>query len=242
MKEKIMTTKSRNLTSLEQKRYVQSYKDSMKRMNFNGNNYLTIFKNAVEQYNTHKKEFDDYFETSKKNGTIALAWFLKSKEIELKMKHNELIAITFAAMFLECIIWDYAAVNTSQSLTKNFLSKISLLGKWKVIPKLVNNDRKIDIGSDTIALLKKLQTERHDIIHSKSKAVPDTYDEIRKQERKERKITIPETVRCVKGCIEGLRKIDTTNYWCFEEKVKHTAKFPTYTTSKKKKGGTILTS
>ncbi len=238
-----MTTKSRNLTSADQKRYVQSYKDSMKRMNFNGNNYLTIFKNAVKQYHTHKKKLDDYFETSKKNGTITLTWFLKSKEIELKMKHDELMAITFAALFLECLIWDYAAVNTSQSFTEDYLSQISLLGKWQVIPKLVNNDKDIDIGSDTIALLKKLKEERNDIIHSKSKAVPDTYDEIKKQEGKGRKITVEETVRCVTGCIEGLRKIDTTNYWCFRQEVKHTMKLPTYTMRRKKtKGGTILTS
>ncbi len=59
------------------------------------------------------------------------------------MKHNELIAITFAAMLLECIIWDYAEINTSQSLTEDSLGDISLIGKWKVIPKLVNNDKNI---------------------------------------------------------------------------------------------------
>ena len=46
-------------------------------------------------------------------------------------------------MLLECIIWDYAAVNTSQSLTEDSLGDISLIGKWKVIPKLVNNDKNI---------------------------------------------------------------------------------------------------
>ena len=211
-------------------------------MNFNGGYYLTIFTNAVKQYATHKKEAEDLFETSKKNGTIVLTWFLKHEEIELKMKHNEFIAITFAAMFLECIIWDYAAVNTSQNLMEDYLCTLSLLGKWKVIPKLVNNDKKIDIGNNAVALLKKLQTERHDIIHSKSKAVPDTYDKIKEQERKGRKITIPETVKCVNGCIKGLQKVDTTHYWYFEEEVKYTAIFPTSRTSKKKTKKTTLTS
>ena len=237
-----MTTKSRNLTGPEQKQYLESYKRTYKRINFNAGHYLTIFANAAKQYATHEKEAKDLFETSKKNGTIALTWFLKHQEIELKMKHNELVAITFAAMFLECIIWDYAAVNTSQNLIEDYLCKLSLLGKWKVIPKLVNNDKKIDIGYNAIALLKRLQTERHNIIHSKSKAVPDTYDKIKKQERKGRKITIPETVKCVNGCIKGLQKVDTTHYWYFEEEVRHTAKFPTFRTSKKKKGKTLLTS
>ncbi len=127
-----MTTKSTNLTPLEQKQYVESYKKTQKRMNFNGEHYLTIFKNGVEQYGTHKKELDDYFETSKENGTITLTWFLKSKEIQLKMKHNELMAITFAALFLECIIWDYAAVNTSQGLTEEYLEPVTKLDLYEI--------------------------------------------------------------------------------------------------------------
>ena len=233
-----MTYKSKNIISPEQKQeVVDSYKHAYKRMNFNGAIYFIIFNNAIEQYEVHKKEVEDLFGTGGKTepGMSAFKWFVQKLEIELKMQQNELIAITFAVMFLECIIWDYAAVNTSRNLTED-LSKISLLGKWKIIPKLVNNDKKIEIGDNAVALLKKLQTERHDIIHSKSKAVPDTYDKIKEQERKGRKITIPETVECVKGCIKGLQKVDTTHYWYFEEEVRHTVKLPTFRTSKKKKG------
>lgn len=153
-------------------------------MNFNGLCYLTIFTDAVKQYNEHKKDTEYLFETSKKDGTTTLTWYLKHEKIELKMKQNEFIAVTFAAMFLECIIWDYAAVNTSQNFTETYLEKINLLGKWQVIPKLVNNDKNINIGHKAIALLKKLVKERNNIIHSKSKAVPDTYAEIKQIEKK----------------------------------------------------------
>ena len=149
-------------------------------------------------------------------GMSAVKWYVQKPAIELKMKQNELIAITFAAMFLECIIWDYAAVNTSQNLTEGYLSDIGLIGKWKIIPKLVNNNKSINIDSEAIALLKKLVKERNNIIHSKSKAVPDKCDEIMRIETKGSAITIPETAECVNRCMEGLQKVDTTNYWYFE--------------------------
>jgi len=224
-----MTAASINFKNKEEeKEYVKSYKHSVKRMNFNGGYYLTIFYNAVKQYEVLKKEGDDLFETAKYKGMITLEWYLQNEKIELKKKHNKLIAITFAAMFLECIIWDYAAVNTSQNLTEEYLSDIGLVGKWKIIPKLVNNNKSINIDSEAIALLKKLVKERNNIIHSKSKAIPDTYNEIKRMEKKGSVITIPEAVKCVKKCIEGLRKIDTTNYWYFEKEDKQTFRLPKY--------------
>ena len=60
-----MAAKSRDLTESDQKQYVESYKHLFKRMNFNGTEYLEIFKNAVEQYTTHKREAEVLFETKK---------------------------------------------------------------------------------------------------------------------------------------------------------------------------------
>ncbi len=220
----------------EEKKYVETYKRIYKRMNFNGAIYLSIFNNAVKQYEVHKKEAEDLFGSVGKTGMgmSAVKWYVQKPAIELKMKQNELIAITFAAMFLECIIWDYAAVNTSQSLAKKSLDKISLIGKWRIIPKLVNNDKNINIDHKAIVLLKKLVQERNDIIHSKSKEVPDTYNKIMEEEKKEGKITIPETEECVRRCFEGLKKVDTTNYWCFGEEDKRIFKIPTPKTTKDK--------
>ena len=129
-----MTTKSRNFISPEQKQeVVDSYKHAFQRMNFNGGIYFSIFNNAVKQYEVHKKETEELFGTGRKTGMIAVEWVVQKLKRELKMQQNELIAITFAVMFLECIIWDYAAVNTSQSLTEDSLGNISLIGKWKVV-------------------------------------------------------------------------------------------------------------
>jgi hypothetical protein len=82
--------------------------------------------------------------------------------------------------------------------------------------------------------LKKLIKERNNIVHSKSNAVPDTYAEIKQIQKKDCERTISETVECLHKCIEGLQKVDTTNYWYFEEEVKHTVKFPTFRNSKTK--------
>ena len=48
--------------------------------------------------------------------------------------------------------------------------------------------------------------------------------------------TMPETVKCVKRCIEGLQKVDTTNYWFFEKEDRHTVtvRIPTTKTPKDK--------
>lgn len=136
--------------------FVEFYKDAIKRKNFNGNIYLDIFKRAGDQYIDYKKQSEDLLVERKKNKMTKLELLNKTTRIYDEMQRHELIAITFAAMFLECLIWDYAAVNTSKNMTEDYLGKISLLGKWHVIPKLVNNDKSITIDHKAITLLKKL--------------------------------------------------------------------------------------
>ena len=75
-----MTTKPIHLSTADQKGYADYYKKQYKRMNFNGDYYCTIFKNAVKQYEIHRKEVDDYLESIKKLGITTIEWFLKSKE------------------------------------------------------------------------------------------------------------------------------------------------------------------
>lgn len=132
------------------------------------------------------------------------------------MKHNELIIITFAAMYLECVIWDYAATNFSKKYIETYLENMNLPAKWLTIPKLVN-DTNVGISPKALKLLVKLVKERNAIVHSKSKAVPDTYDEIKKIENKNRKITVSEVEESIIECLTELQKIDTKNYWFFRE-------------------------
>ena len=64
-----MTAKSYNLPKSQQKLYEVFYKDSIKRMNFNGFDYLTIFADAGTQYINYEKQVEDLFKTSRKKGT-----------------------------------------------------------------------------------------------------------------------------------------------------------------------------
>ena len=202
------------LTSAKKKEIVENYKKTFIRPGFNGGLYFNILKINLEEYAKHEKQREEAY---KKGFPLEI---IVRHRIQYKMQPYELVTITFAAMFLECLIWDYAAVNTTQKMAKDYLGKMSLIGKWEVIPKLVNNDKKIKIGRKAISLLKKLVTERNKIVHSNSKALSDNYDEVMKYVSSHstgaRDITAKEAHQCVIGCTEGLKKIDTTNYWFFK--------------------------
>lgn len=188
--------------------FLGEYKKVKPRINFNGGTYLEIVQMNLALYNNQCQNLELLKGKTQKEGS-----FVETVALSKLIQQSHLTVITFATMFLECVIWDYSATNTSQLLTEKALGKMSLLGKWQVIPKLVNNNKKINIDSDGIALLKKLVDERNDIVHSKSKPVPDTYEELIRAIKKESKITIPETINCIKKCIASLKEIDSTNYW-----------------------------
>ena len=202
-------------TAKEKKEIVQYYKSHLKRINFNGHLYLDIIKKNIEEYLDSKQQYEEA------DNEGSLEFMPKKDNFKSQMEHKELTVITFAAMFLECLIWDYAAVNTSQTFAENSLGKLNLLAKWKVIPKLINDDKKIEINSNVIFFLDKLVKERNEIVHSKSKPFPDTYKKLMKYidtPSQGRNITARESYQCVIDCTEGLKKVDTTNYWFFQDK------------------------
>ncbi len=204
----------KELTSDEKKQIVEKYKKMFERANFNGYLYLDIIRQNRKAYikcNNDSRNID-------RNPNVK-DWFMDYYKLKNKMQNAEPIIITFAAMFLECLIWDYAAVNTTQKMAKDYLGKMSLIGKWEVVPKLINNDKKIKIDSKAISLLKKLVKERNNIVHSKSKALSDNYDEVMKYIdalSQGRSISADEVHQCVIDCTDGLKKVDTTDYWFFQ--------------------------
>lgn len=203
------------LTSAKKKEIVENYKKIFIRPGFNAGLYFNTLKITLVEYIKYEKQIE---EQCKDNPILSI---LVGNKIRYKMQHSELVVITFAAMFLECLIWDYAAVNTSQKMAKDYLGKMSLIGKWEVVPKLVNNDKRIKIDSKAMSLLKKLVKERNNIVHSKSKALSDDYDEVMKyissHSTGRRNITAKEAHQCLIDCTEELKKIDTTGYWFFKK-------------------------
>ncbi len=200
------------LNAAQKKEYMEGAKKYFNRINFEGGTYYRIFNEAYVDYLANELIS---LRASKDKGKKTKSWldlFAEQENNRQNMRKNCLVAITFAAMFLESVIWDYAAINTSQNLTEEHLSKIDLVGKWKVVPKLVNG-KKVSIGSRAIELLKKLSKERNKIVHSKSKPVPDSYNSFMKFLNKAPDITMDETIECLKECIKELQKVDTTSYW-----------------------------
>jgi len=207
-------TVKRKLSNAQKKEYMEGAKKYFKRINFEGDTYYTIFNEAYVGYLANQlisAELGANKDKRKKTEDW-LDLFAKREENRQHMRKDCLVAITFATMFLESVIWDYAAINTSQNLAKEHLSKLDLVGKWKVVPKLVNG-KEVRIGSKAIGLLKKLNKERNKIVHSKSKPVPDSYDEYMEYLNKAPDITLDGAIECMKECIKELQKVDTTSYW-----------------------------
>ena len=197
----------------QKKQYVEHFKKDNQRINFNGEVYFELLKENYFDYVEYKRRAEKLFnEVMANDNMTALEWNVQNQEFIFKMNHNGLITITFAAMFLECLIWDYAVIN---GISKKKLGGMGALKKWEVIPGLVNNKASID--GNAISLLKKLVLERNEIVHSKSKPVPSSYEKLMEHLNKERKITVSQTIQCVDGCIKGLREVDTTNYWFLQK-------------------------
>ncbi len=208
----------KRLNATQKKEYMEGVKSFLKRINFEGDTFYSIFSFAHTMHmagtiNKYKREIEKSKETKPKHWLDLL---IEQEEERMHRRTDYSVAITFAAMFLESVIWDYAAVNTSQNLAKDHLSKLDLVGKWKVVPKLING-KNLNIGSKAIELLKKLNKERNRIVHSKSKAVPNSYDKYIEYVNRVADLPTDEAIdhieECIKECIKELEKVDTTNYW-----------------------------
>lgn len=204
----------KRLNAIQKKEYMEGVKTFNKRINFEGNTYYRIFDEACGDYLIN--ELISYESENKKSKEKKSKHWLKllieQEEERMHQRKHYFVAVAFAAMFLESVIWDYAAINTSQNLAKDHLSKLDLVGKWKVVPKLING-KSLNIGPKAIELLKKLNKERNKIVHSKSKPVPNSYDEYMKYVNRVSDFTIDGVKECIKECIKELEKVDNTNYW-----------------------------
>ncbi|MBN1618897.1 hypothetical protein JW887_06190 [Candidatus Dojkabacteria bacterium] len=110
--------------------------------------YCKALESAL-QNNISDEELGDYlvFQASKKN-----------------------IIIIFAHIFLEALIYDFCAINFSDSYTRNYIDKLNFLSKWVVIPRLVTGE---DFSTDSQAfqLLTKVNTYRNQLVHLKTKKI-----------------------------------------------------------------------
>ena len=188
-------------------------KDQIKRLDFYSYLYLQIVSDNYALYLINKKELEEFPDLISNPEFIFSESYKNYEKLSFKKHHYAVIVITFAGMFLECLIWDYAVIN---GMSKKKLGEMGALKKWEVIPGIVNN--KASIGSSAISLLDRLVKERNKIVHSKSKEITSEFiRNIEQYRNKKRLISIDEVCQCINSCTEGLKKIDTTDYWFFKD-------------------------
>lgn len=144
----------------------------------------------------------------------------KGRELSDKIRKQEAIAITFAAMCLEACIWDYAACSTSKRKAEEEFGSLNLLAKWIVIPQLLCGSditaKRID-GRDLLCMLRRLKEARNNLVHSKSTVWSDDLEKFKKQLFRERKIAAEDAFGLVELLLEELKKVDKTNWWFFNK-------------------------
>ncbi len=137
-----------------------------------------------------------------------------------EIRKQECIAIAFAAICLEACIWDYAACNMSQNKAKENFESLNLVAKWVVIPQLLcgSDITKIRIGdTNLLGKLRELKTARNELVHPKSKPLPDNYNDAVEAIMAERKRIKVEDAFGLIGLLLGeLEEVDKTNWWFFQ--------------------------
>ncbi|MFI8381981.1 hypothetical protein [Pseudomonas sp. NPDC079086] len=80
-------------------------------------------------------------------------------------------AIVFTAMALEAGVFDFAAINLGDGLARGHLDKLTLEGKWRVVPELVCGQSLRENGP-ALNNLNSLIQARNRLVHHKSKPMP----------------------------------------------------------------------
>jgi len=91
-----------------------------------------------------------------------------STQVEWDINHENLviISIIFCALAAEAIINEYATLNLPREYYNNYLSKLSLLSKWVVIPRIVTGKGILPTCS-AIKDLDRLIKLRNHLVHDK---------------------------------------------------------------------------
>jgi hypothetical protein len=193
--------------------------DKHPRIGFDGLLYFEICGRACAIINQKRQELQKLKDSKPKNGKLRM-YGVEELGILDDIRKNECVAITFAAMCLEACIWDYAACNTSQKYTKNYLEKLDFVAKWVVIPKLISGSDITAVrinGTCLLDILQRLKKARNKLVHSKSRPSPKTLSEIRKSLNPKRDINPQEAFGPIGLLLRELEKVDKTKWWLFEK-------------------------
>lgn len=191
------------------------------RIGFEGGLYFEICGDACALVKELKAKVTKHSVSKKKDGKVKLKRLSRrDKVLRDTIRKQESVAIAFAAMCLEACIWDYAACRTSQNKTKENFGSLNLVAKWVVIPQLLCGSditaKRIN-GTCPLGILRALKDERNNLVHPKSKPLPDnSKDALKAIRNQKRKIKAEEAFNLIGALLRELEKVDKSDWWFFQ--------------------------
>lgn len=206
-----------------EKENLELLKKNFPRIGFEGFFYFEICSEAytsMERARAEFKKLRERHERQPKDSNELYRLEQKRRDLLGEIPKQESVAIAFAAICLEACIWDYAACNTSQKKAKDNFGSLNLVAKWAVIPQLLCGSditkRKIG-GTFLLDKLRKLKDARNELVHPKSKPLPDNFNyALMATIPKPKRITAEDAFGLIGLLLGELEKVDKTNWWFFQ--------------------------
>ena len=189
------------------------------RAGFEGLLYFEICNEACAQVKKMRAEVKKLHDNQPRDGKLRRSG-PKERDLSDKIRKQEAIAITFAAMCLEACIWDYVACTTSQNKAEENFGSLNLKAKWVVIPQFFcgSDITKVRVGGTCLlGMLDNLAKERNKLVHSKSTVWPVDQKKFIELLFPKRKITAEDAFGLIKLLLGELEKVDKSNWWFFEK-------------------------
>ena len=198
---------------------LSNLRTSFPRIDFDGGLYFKICSEAYSVVEKDRPQVEKLYNRQPTDGKL-FRFGRGEKALFDKIRRQESVIITFAAMCLEACIWDYAACNTSQNKTEENFGSLNLVAKWVVIPQLLcgSDITKVRVN-DTCLLgrLRDLKNARNDLVHPKSRPLPNDYNEALKELIPQKRQTAVEDAFGLIGLLLGeLEKVDKSMWWFFQ--------------------------
>ncbi|MBN2591760.1 MAG: hypothetical protein JXA96_17975 [Sedimentisphaerales bacterium] len=132
------------------------------------------------------------------------------------------IAVVFSHLFMEAVIYDYGAINTSDTYMKKYVDKLDFLAKWVVIPKLITGCS-FPTNSQAFQLLSKLKKARNELVHFKTRKREDNKSSEGVENIFRDEMEISECFDCMSESLSELCKLDDQKWplfkWAFIERL-----------------------
>jgi hypothetical protein len=118
-----------------------------------------------------KKQGEEEYELEHNGHIFPSKRFIEGDKIDYLERQNSkavIKIIIFLSTFLESYIWNLSAMTLGQGYTKDYLDKLDMIAKWKIIPKLITT-KDLELESRTVEELRRLVKLRNGLIHHKMK-------------------------------------------------------------------------